>query len=362
MSGTLQKDNDGQHLETWGEFGTNLELYIKKNKKKLIIESYDLILGFSRGGTILAYSFACLLKDIINEYSDNNKACVRQIPKELICKRNDPCFVMDHPASDHEKNDIKNLLENELKIFAKNHNNNKPINVLIMDDNLTGATRVRFLEYELSKMNCVESFKTLAYVRHSSFLPMSTIKEFPKDKDYFVMPWHIPHSKKELDLQSEEIYGYNMKISILVNNGFSLEAFIDTIKNGYIIRKKTIVNGTSNFHFREIKKNTGDFVELKTQINRYYPPKPCLKSNDSDNNGKKIEEFSEYLPLCSLCIAKTMVACLTCSYLNCNKRLLKNALNAANSQTISFEIENYPELKLATKKWFVKSISNIKIM
>ena len=147
-----------------------------------------------------------------------------------------------------------------------------------------------------------------------------------------------------------------------MNNGFSLEAFIDTIKNGYIIRKKTIVNGASNFHFREIKKNTDNFVELKTQINRYYPPKPCLKSNDSDNSGEEIKEFSEYLPLCSLCIAKTMVACLTCSYLNCNKRLLKNALNAANSQTISFEIENYPELKLATKKWFVKSISNIKIM
>ena len=111
MSGNYQDTEENKQIETWEDFGLNLRSYIEANEKQLTRDSYDVILGFSRGGTILAFAFGCMLKDYLHEYSDPPKASVRPIPRGLTCKRDSPCFVMDHPASNNEIRDIKNYLE-----------------------------------------------------------------------------------------------------------------------------------------------------------------------------------------------------------------------------------------------------------
>lgn len=359
----LENDSD-KHHEKWDDFGSNLKSYIKSNKEELIKDSYDVILGFSRGGSILAYTFACMLKDNLDEYSDPHKASVRPIPKGFACKRDNPCFIMDHPASHHEKKDIITELEKDLKEFARTHKINRPLNVLVMDDNLTGATRVTFLEDELHKMKgCVGLIKTLAYVRHPAFLPMKTITKFPEGKDFFIMPWHKPHPKKDLDLPNEEIDLVKIRFYIKVNETFNLTDFIVNLNNYYGSRGNSLINGASIFFLRENKIKNDSFVELNFFPNKFYPPKQCL------NNSKVFGSEPSFLSLCSLCTldtCRTMGVCLVCSILNCNKQLLEKALIATNSQTISIELEfngtNNTNMNLAIKKWLSKSLSGIKFL
>jgi len=187
--------NKNKHVEDWEPFGKQLKDFISNNRENLESESYDVILGFSRGGVILALSFACLLKDGNSKvYSKLSKASVRPIPRGFVIKTNDPCFIMNQAASKAEIDDITKNLKQDLEDFAKDCNNGKPINVLIMDDNLTGATRVKFLEDFVDDMKPfpVANRKTLAYVRHKAFLKeeIPTILGFPEDAEIFVMPWH----------------------------------------------------------------------------------------------------------------------------------------------------------------------------
>lgn len=364
----LENDID-KHHETWDDFGSNLKSYIESNKDELIQDSYDVILGFSRGGSILAYTFACMLKDSLDEYSDPHKASVRPIPKGFACKRDNPCFIMDHPASHHEKKDILNELEKDLKEFARIHEIKK-LNILVMDDNLTGGTRVSFLEDELNKMkNCVNLTKTLAYVRHPAFLPMRTITKFPEGKDFFIMPWHKLHHKKDLDLPNEEIDLVKIRFSIKVNETFNLTDFIVNLNNYYASRANFLINGASIFYLRESKIQNDNFVELNLIPNKFYPPKQCLKSENAELNGKVFGSEPSFLSLCSLCTSdtcRTMGVCLVCSILNCNKRLLEKALTATNSQTIAIDLEfngtNNPNMKIAIKNWLLKSLSEIKFL
>jgi hypoxanthine phosphoribosyltransferase len=209
LSASSPKTDSKIHHETWKKFGKHLEKYIESHKMELDEESYDVILGFSRGGTILAYAFACLLKDSKSaKYSNLTKASVRSIPGGMTYKKSDPCFVMDLPASRQERDDIIKYLKRDLENFSIKHNDGKPINVLIMDDNLTGATRVKFLQNILNKMvPLVQKHNTLAYIRHKAFLEdeIPTIRSFPRGKDIFVMPWHKPHEKKYLKLKHNDI-------------------------------------------------------------------------------------------------------------------------------------------------------------
>jgi len=362
----LETKNDKQ-LETWDDFGNNLKSFIESNKDGLIEDSFDVILGFSRGGTILAFAFASLLKDNLPEYSGPVKASVRPIPKGITCKTNDPCYVMDHPTSQQEVIDIKDFLRQDIKQYAKDHNNNKPINILIMDDNLTGATRVSFLQDELSKMkDCVKSFKTLAYVRHPAFLSMPTIRDFPEGKDIFVMPWHEPHDKK--DLIHEEIGEYKLKIFVKDDNGINFEDFKKEFNYFYGLKGNFLINGASSFYLTKTEKDADDFFELNFVQNKFYPPKQCLKSEkekeNSDSNYDYIEK--KMIPFCSFDASITMGVCLTCSCINCNKRLLEKAFDVLKSQTIKVEVVfdeiDKTNLKPAIKKWFMNSFPNIKLL
>ncbi|HRW82424.1 MAG TPA: hypothetical protein P5049_03100 [Methanothrix sp.] len=351
------------YLDTWKDFGRNLEAYIASHGTELENESYDLILTFSRGGAILAFAFACLLKDNSksSEYSKPYKASVRSIPRGITVKIDDPCFVMDHPASRLEKEDILNNLEDELRSFSEEYNEGKPLKVLIMDDNLTGATRVKFLENELDKLEnkgLVIGYRTLAYVRHKAFLEneIPTIISFPKDKDNFVMPWHVPHPPRELNLKDSHTELERLIFRFKLNCDY--EMFIEKVKEKYGFDEGFIFNGASNFYIihhipQETSERVIDFVELSHFPNKLYPPKMCLNSNGSDEHNS-----SNFLKLCSYLNDMTIDVCTTCSCLNCNKYLIKNVQDAANGGDISIEAifrnKVNLELKRAIDKWFAE--------
>lgn len=359
----------GPFEEQWESFGSNLESFIKTNEKEFRRDVYDVIIGFSRGGTILAFMISCLLKDYFEEYAKPHKASVRPIPKGLSCKRDDPCFVMNLPASTHEIKDINKNLENDLQEFTKRYNNSEPISVLVVDDNLTGATRISSIENKLKEMGCVKLYKKLAYVRNpaATFSNIRTIREFPNDFDYFIMPWHIDHGKKDLALQKDDGDVTKLKFYINVSNEFKLEELQEELKKDYNVRRNPgantihIKNGASIFSIK--KTDTGKFIELSYTSDKFYPPKQCLKPIDNSNGGNGA---FENLSICSLGANKTKVACLICSYLNCNTPLIKKILTLIKIQPILCIEEFAPEgkinktLKSATEEWF-KSLMPMKI-
>ena len=336
------------YKESWEKFGRNLEEYISFNKIDLESESYDIILSFSRGGSILAFAFSCLLKDKCPKaYSDPLKASVRPIPRGLLIKKNDPCFVMNQAATDQEIEDIINNLREDIKRFCDEHNNGNPINILIMDDNLTGATRVKFLEDVLDDMNdLVHSHKTLAYVRHRAFLEseIPTIIKFPESKaiEIFSMPWHKP-SEQRRDLKFDNEIRDLVKIKFCMVTDDTLDEFKKKIKmiKYYRIKERGInnilVNGASEFIVEDHTINR--VIKLNYISHKFYPSKKCLLVEELLKKEITNEKDNKYLKLCSLNKGeRTKGSCLACSILNCNKEMLDNALDSSKSESISIEL------------------------
>jgi len=352
----------GAHKETWAAFGETLENYITNHENEFRRESYDVIIGFSRGGTILAFIISCILKDKFEEYkSKPHKATVRPIPQGLSVKREDPCFVMNLPASIHEMHDIDKCLKDDLEQFAKHHNNSEPISVLAVDDNLTGATRITNLGDKLKENGWVKSYKLLAYNRHPEFTKsdIQTIREFPKDFDYFIMPWHKEHPKKDLVLQHNDTDNTKLKFNINVSNEFILEGLYEVLEKDYDVSRRksdaiifSIKNGASQFN---IKKNgTDNFIELSYTSVMFYPPKQCLKQIEDKNNNHKAFDKS----LCLFGADMTKFSCLLCSYLNCNIPLIKRILTFENIpknlyvEEIAANGKINKTLKPAAEEWF----------
>ena len=352
----------GAHKETWAAFGETLENYIVEHEKEFKTASYDVIIGFSRGGTILAFIISCILKDKFEEYkSKPYKASVRPIPQGLSVKREDPCFVMNLPASIHEIQDMDECLNDDLEQFAKLYNNSEPISVLVVDDNLTGATRVANLGDKLKENGWVKSYKLLAYNRHPEFTKsnIQTIREFPEDSDYFIMPWHIEHPKKDLVLQNNDTDKTKLNFYMNVSNEFMLDDLYEVLKKDYnVIRRKSestifsIKNGASIFN---IKKNgEDDFIELSYTSVMFYPPKQCLKQTKDENNNHRAFDKS----LCLSGANMTKFSCLLCSYLNCNIPLIKKILTFEKNPKNLYVREIAPNgninktLKPAAEDWF----------
>lgn len=363
-----RNESSNNYIEKWDRFGSNIERYIRQHEEELSARSYDVILGFSRGGAILAHTFSCLLKEIlISEYSNPYKASVRPIPKGITVKGNDPCFIMDRPSAPQEESDILCDLENDLTNFSQEYNNGKSINILIMDDNLTGATRLKFLKDKLREMKCVANHETLAYVRHNRFKKIKTIIEFPDGADYFVMPWHIDHGKRNLDVPNDDNDLEYLKLFIKSDDGWDklvldISSFKSETRNQCIIQKNLIINGagTSGFYVDFIKKDGSNFIELDHTLFMLYPPKKCLKP--LNNNFEYDNGFHE---LCSFNLGEptkpsSMGVCVACSCLNCNKSLIQNLL-LANEKVLLVEAKSnrISNIQQEIVRWFKQTMPNI---
>jgi len=369
-------DKDDVYFESWGKFGRRVERYISKHRDELDKDSYDLILGFSRGGTILAFIFACLLKDSTGKpYSQPLKASVRAIPRGITCKKKDPCFVMNQAASDSEMKDILINLKGDLKKFSKKIK--RKLNVLLMDDNLTGATRVMFLENYLDELDdIVAKRKTLAYVRHSAFLKteIPTITKFPKNKQIFIMPWHEYHKKMDLRVHNENtelsnLKDFQLKFYFELYDNISTESIKNLITEGKLYRFKgdILINGACDFVLKV--DNNLKRVILEYTKNKVYPPKRCLKplnleeDNNEDNNdvGGYNNYKNDFVPLCSdEKLNRTKATCLVCSIINCNKLLFRRVMVAANSNNsvsinIKWDDPDAAKLKDTIRIWSEKS-------
>jgi hypothetical protein len=359
-------NNDVIHKESWETFGQTIEDYISKNKGDLEKSSIDIILGFSRGGTILAFAFACILKDMDSEvYSKQFKASVRTIPGGASIKLNDPCFIMNQAANAIEIEDITKKLEKDLGDFSIKYKNGDRLNVLIMDDNLTGATRVKYLEDKLKMMPVVGGLGTLAYVRHKAFQEseIKTIQKFPSSAEIFVMPWHKPHSRRDLEFLNEELdlarlRHFNLKVLIKLNNRFSSwKDFENSINWDNYFRlldiegRKLLISGASMFNM--MLQDDSEQIIMKFEKHLLYPPKKCLKplNSDLDDNGKM-----KFYNLCSDEIKRTKATCLMCSILNCNKELFARVLGQKERQgKIKLSLDSYDDrdnmLKDVANNW-----------
>jgi hypothetical protein len=376
--------DDSIYYEEWRRFGKILEAYISENRDLLEHESFDIILGFSRGGIILAFAFACLLKDGQNTvYSKPSKASVRPIPRGLAYKKTDRCFVMNQAASRAEIEDIIKNLRDDLEDYSRTFEIKTPLNVLIMDDNLTGATRVQFLEDILDDMKpVVGRHKTLAYVRHKVFPEeeIPTIRGFPPRKNIFVMPWHIFHKKGILKFPNEDLNLVNLedidlKFCFELNERLnSLDEFINTLKKKKYYRFKNrygqdiIINGASEFLLRLSE----GFIEFRYRPRLLYPPKGCLKIEMEDNEDNDhcgtydISDDPTFLPLCLLIDEKkiTGATCLACPILNCNKELFDCALAYGKSSkkikiSLKSDRNEIVKLKGDIENWLEKTGINL---
>ena len=363
----------GLFKETWESFGKTLEEYINKKENEFRSDSFDVIIGFSRGGTILASIISCLLKDKFEEYFVAHKASFRPIPKGLSCKRDDPCFVMNLAGSTHEIQDINENLENELKKFAIRYNNDEPISVLVVDDNLTGATRITYIGDKLKEMGIVKYYKLLAYNHHPDFKgsKIEIIREFPLNADVFAMPWHTKHTKRDLVLKKDDNDKTKLNFYIKFSNELKWEELYEHFKtyDGYKVIKNpeanifSIKNGASQFNLTKGIKEK--IIVLSYTRVMFYPPKKCIKPIDNSNNNNK--DLDTKSSLCLLGATKTKNVCLICSYLNCNTPLIKKILTFEKTQPELF-IEELPlkgnvnkSLKPATENWF-KNLMPMKIM
>lgn len=354
----------GPYEESWASFGETLEHYFAEHEEEYIKASYDVIIGFSRGGTILAGIISCILKDKFEEYkSKPHKASVRPIPQGLYVKREDPCFVMNLPASVHEIQDIDIHLANDLEQFAKLNNNSEPISVLAVDDNLTGATRITNLGNKLKENGWVRSYKLLAYNRHPDFTKsdIQTIREFPEGADYFIMPWHIEHPKKDLVVQNNDTDATKLKFNINISDEFILDDLYEVLKKeGYNVRRSksdamifSIKNGATQFNIE--KNDADDFIGLSYTSVMFYPPKQCLKQIGNGNNCHRAFDKKS---LCASGATVTRASCLLCSNLNCNIPLIKRILTFDKNPKNVYVEEIVPNgeinktLKPAAEEWF----------
>lgn len=306
-------------VETWEDFGKEMDDFLEKNKNRLINDDFDIMIGFLRGGGILATVLHCKLNDKILYYGKEKKVLFRTIPKEISKKDyRAPCFVTGIAATEEELHDLDSLIK-ELNSLRYELLQERKINLLLVDDNLTGSTRLKYFVEKISSTSFV-NVKTLAYTRHPEFFVPHldyVIREFPKNKDYFVMPWHEKPSHPRTPQIEESVIPIWFEFGITPD--FDLKEFFSKIVDLEFaerieMRESTIdfKRGESQFYI-EKKDNK---LKLISPKRKYYPPKNCLD--------EKIPAFGN-LSLCKLGGEMNQSnICRICSFLNCNRDLLNS--------------------------------------
>jgi hypothetical protein len=163
--------------ESWEDFGRNLQGFLVREDASLKETPYNVILGFTRGGAILATALASQLAERYPDlYSDPWTGAIRTIPNGIHKKLYDrPDFVMGSPCAEEDLRDLGEL-GRELGAFRRRHKLER-VSVLLVDDNLTGSTRMKFFKDSLAGIGFVD-VDLLAYARNPSI-------EVPRI-DYFV--------------------------------------------------------------------------------------------------------------------------------------------------------------------------------
>ncbi|ODS35715.1 MAG: hypothetical protein A7315_05220 [Candidatus Altiarchaeales archaeon WOR_SM1_79] len=371
------------YLESWQSFGDNLNEFIEKHNDDLIKDSFDLILGFTRGGYIVALALSALLRDKFKEAYDIEekpyKASVRAIPSGITTKRyRHPCFVMHDAASKEDMEDLRSSLEYNLREFKKtieeeNFQKIDKVNVLLVDDNLTGSTRLLTFAKEMRKWDFLD-VKTLCYVRHKAFeIPKFDyeISKFPQNYDYFVMPWHVEEKPKDLNIDRPvQRFAFKCKLNSTFDiNKFQrrLRMLIPSYQHEFTYSNTNIYIFNRGETYVEMQLNE-DEISFRYIYNKFYPPKRCLIQREP--GFKKLIGMDKALSFCeddSNLILHTNT-CLVCAFLNCNRDFLESIIienEPVNKLIISPIYEQTPDnqeqLIELINKWFGKSFPHINV-
>lgn len=328
--------------ESWSHFGEHLKEFLLDNEKGLVEDDFDLIIGFSRGGVILSNILSCLIKDKCEHYKENlHKLSLRNIPNGIYAKSDDSCFLINKTATLAELDDIHKYLENDLKIFYSEYceKEQKQLNILVVDDNLTGSTRIFGAKSVLKELDFVGTVKTLAYTRVIDFkVPKLDyqIREYPPKALFFIMPWHHVHIEPQHPIFLDKTAKTNLVFTFECDCKINFNKIINDIEQAVPYCQidkhddedfdiKDCVNfriGTSDLGLHNNKvQNT---LDLYCLINKIYPPKACLNGNEIfENNLCKNEKSTD---LCTLCTT-----------LNCNTDFFKILFNNGGFSKIKIE-------------------------
>jgi len=346
--------------ETWADFGMKMEKFLDNHGEEL--KDFDILIGFTRGGMILASILCTLLRDRFPDVARDKSyfGSLRPLPGGITVKTyRDPCFVVGTPMCKEEEDDAE-ILIGDIERFKKTYRTSqKKLRLLLVDDNLTGATRMFAYKEFLSKRLNFLDVRTLAYTRLECFrhpsLDFIIAGYTPADK-YFVMPWHTKHGL--LDLPSADVPMINLVLRGQLEFDKLYHALEAVTGNFGMIGIETngnirICRGASVIYIGK-KENS---VTMRFLLSKYYPPKACLESKLIKN----VNTFGEY-SLCNLGAVKADRICFTCSSLNCNRDILRMVFGESLGSHIEVEQarENAKKsiLLTATERWLEKFLKS----
>lgn len=245
-----------------------------------------MILGFTRGGFILAGILSAQLSDeFADKYSSPTKAAMRSIPNGIHKKTYDRAtFVMGKACDDLDSDDLEQLRE-ELREFREKNRLDR-LSVLMVDDNLTGSTRMRYFVVNLNDLDFLD-IDLLAYSRGVDFTipPLDYIirSEPIAPEKYLIMPWHKENPATQIPTRYSHA---SFRLNYTIHPGVTIEDLerliidnlpLDDRPSEISVRKDTLTfkRGETIVHIRLNKEK----ISLKFQGHLFYPPKDCLNKN-----------------------------------------------------------------------------------
>lgn len=337
--------------ETWENFGATLKAFFDFNRTRLCDENFDLIMGFSRGGLILATVISCMISDLCLEKGKRGLTPLRSIPGGIAKKSyRDSCFLMMAPVSNDELDDIEKLKEDLISFKGTKDS----LKILLVDDNLTGSSRLYAIKKKIEEEIEGSVVKTLTYVRHHVFTRPKidyVVREYPEGADYFVMPWHIVHHARIL-MPLDEIITVSLMVETTPQYNFSktkskIIKYLKT-KNPFLqfVDEENIL-GLIMGENRLWMKKMNNHVLIKQAHFKYYAPKKCLEGG--------IREEGE--PLCKIEGRRDAKHCFVCSFLNCCGDVITHIKESSGvSNKIKMKIgdkEVTESLSKTIEKWWV---------
>jgi hypoxanthine phosphoribosyltransferase len=361
--------------ESWPHFGWNIENFLLLNKEKLIDNDFDLFIGFSRGGVILSNILSCIIKDKFEHYKkDILKLSLRSIPNGIYSKSDEICFLINKTATEAELDDIHEYLKKDLEKFYSEHFKEKKqqkLNILVIDDNLTGSTRIFAAKHFLEQLNFVGIVKTLAYTRVKDFkVPKLDyqIRDYPENALFFIMPWHYVHIEHQHPILQNKDTATTLFFKFLAQDNIKFGEIVEEIEQTIPYNQvnkhddedfeiKDCVNfriGTSDLalYYNSLE----NIIEIHYYVIKIYPPKACLTNNSMFET-----------PLCKDSSKEKITndLCTLCTILNCNKQFFKILLNKGDFSNFNidylYEDQISEYILAAVNSWFLKHKSEIGI-
>ena len=330
-------DGQGSQLpESWVDFGRQLDSFFSRSGEILKSRQYNVVMGFTRGGAILANILSSELSDRFPDiYRGPAYGAIRTIPNGIHKKGYDRAdFVMGASCAEEDLQDLGSLMS-ELRDFRTSYSLDV-VRALLVDDNLTGSTRMRLFMERLTQLGFID-LDLLAYTRNPVFL-LPKIDFYIRDEpiatnQYLVMPWHEVHPPRGMSTLTGSI-GFIIKLSNPL--GTTAEQLRDELlqllprskqPNRLEVRRNTLFfkRGETYLEMRV----ESDTTLIKVVAYMFYPPKDCLGG----------EIGFDDISICRLGSPMLSAeACRLCSALNCLRDVFDILLRNFDTEFLGYHV------------------------